>query len=57
VCVTKESKNLEEMTIEDLAGSFISAHTWTKKEKTKQKMLDEVLQAKVTIKEKKFMHL
>jgi hypothetical protein len=51
VCVIRESKNLEELTIEDLAGS-LEAHEQRKKKK-KQESLDEALQAKATIKEEK----
>lgn len=53
VCAIEESKNLEEMTIEDHAGSLEAHEKWKKKKK--QDLLEEALQAKATIKEDKMM--
>jgi len=55
VCTIEESRNLEEMTIDDLTGS-LEAHEQRKKKK-KQKVLDEALQTKMTIKEDKVMYV
>jgi len=55
VCATEESRNLEEMTIDDLTGS-LEAHEQRKKKK-KQEVLDEALQTKMTIKEDKVMNV
>ncbi|XP_068497462.1 uncharacterized protein [Phaseolus vulgaris] len=55
VCAIEESRNLEEMTIDDLLGS-LEAHEQRKKKKKKQEVLDEALQTKMTIKEEKVMY-
>jgi len=55
VYAIKESRNLEEMTVEDLAGS-LEAHEQRKKKK-KQKVLEEALQTKMTIKKDKVMYM
>jgi hypothetical protein len=54
VCAIEESKNLEEMSIDDLAGS-LEAHEQRKKKKQEQP-LDEALQTKATIKDEKVMY-
>jgi len=55
VCAIEESRNLEEMTSNDLAGS-LEAHEQRKK-KNKQEVLEEALQTKMTIKEDKVMYV
>jgi len=54
VCAIEESRNLEEMTINDLKGS-IKAHEHRKKKK-KHEVLEAVLQIKMTIKENKVIY-
>nr|GEZ08408.1 retrovirus-related Pol polyprotein from transposon TNT 1-94 [Tanacetum cinerariifolium] len=54
VCVIEEAKDLEELTIEELAGS-LEAHEQSKNRK-KQESLDEALQTKATIKEEKALY-
>ncbi|XP_078153550.1 uncharacterized protein LOC144548693 [Carex rostrata] len=54
VCAIEESKNLEEMSIDDLA-SYLEAHEQRNKKK-KQELLEKALQAKTTIKEDKAMY-
>ncbi|GKD80093.1 retrovirus-related pol polyprotein from transposon TNT 1-94 [Tanacetum coccineum] len=51
VCAIEESKDLEDLTIEELAGS-LEAHE-QRKNKKKQESLDEALKTKATIKEEK----
>jgi len=51
----KESRNLEEMTINDLEGS-LKAHEQLKQKKKKE-VLKEVLQTNITIKEDKMMYV
>ncbi|KAJ4756551.1 polyprotein [Rhynchospora pubera] len=51
VCAIEESKNLEEMTIDELSSS-LEAHEQRKKKK-KQELLEEALQVKATIQEEK----
>jgi len=55
ICAIEESRNLEEMTIDDLSGS-LEAHEQRKKKK-KQKVLEEALQTKMTNKEDKMMYV
>jgi len=55
VCAIEESRNVEEMNIDDLAGS-LEAHEQRKKKK-KQEVLEEALQTKMTIKEDKVMYM
>jgi len=55
VCAIQESRNLEEMTIDDLVGS-LDAHEQRKKKK-KQEVMEEALQTKMTIKEDKVMYM
>ncbi|GJV97011.1 retrovirus-related pol polyprotein from transposon TNT 1-94 [Tanacetum coccineum] len=57
VCAIEESKDLEDLKIEELAGS-LEAHEQSKNKK-KQESLDEALKTKATIKEEKalFSHL
>ncbi|XP_068465081.1 uncharacterized protein [Phaseolus vulgaris] len=55
VCATEESRNLEEMTIDDLTDS-LEAHEQRKKKK-KQEGLEESLHSKMAIKEDKVMYL
>jgi len=55
VCAIKESRNLEEMFIDDFAGS-LEAHEQRKKKK-KQEVLEEDLQTKMSIKEDKVMYV
>nr|GEW86789.1 hypothetical protein [Tanacetum cinerariifolium] len=54
VCAIEEAKDLEELTIEELAGS-LEAHEQRKNRK-KQESLDEALQTKATIKEEKALY-
>ncbi|GJR92508.1 hypothetical protein Tco_0264682 [Tanacetum coccineum] len=51
VCAIEESKDLEDLTIEELAGS-LEAHE-QRKNKKKQESLDEALKTKATIKDEK----
>ncbi|GKE41959.1 hypothetical protein Tco_1469243, partial [Tanacetum coccineum] len=51
VCVIEESKDLEDLTIEELAGS-LEAHE-QRKNKKKQESFDEALKTKATIKDEK----
>jgi len=53
VCAIEESRNLEEITIDDLRASF-EVHEQRKKKK--QEVLEEVLQTKMTINEDKVMY-
>ncbi|KAJ3692026.1 hypothetical protein LUZ60_012376 [Juncus effusus] len=55
VCAIEESKDLEELTIDDLAGS-LEAHEQRKKKKKKNESLDEALQAKMPIKDEKALY-
>ncbi|GJW57363.1 retrovirus-related pol polyprotein from transposon TNT 1-94 [Tanacetum coccineum] len=54
VYAIEEAKDLEELTIEELAG-LLEAHE-QRKNKKKQESLDEALQMKVTIKEEKALY-
>ncbi|GJS63432.1 retrovirus-related pol polyprotein from transposon TNT 1-94 [Tanacetum coccineum] len=51
VCAIEDSKDLEDLTIEELAGS-LKAHEQRKKKK-KQESIDEALETKATIKDEK----
>ncbi|GKF54531.1 hypothetical protein Tco_0161441, partial [Tanacetum coccineum] len=51
VCAIKESKDLEDLTIEELAGSLEAREQ--RKNKKKQESLDEALKTKATIKDEK----
>jgi hypothetical protein len=51
MCAIKESKNLTEMTMDELSSS-LEAHEQKKKNK-KQEVLEKALQAKTTLKEDK----
>jgi len=53
VCAIEESRNLGEITIDDLGASLEAREHWNKK---KQEVLEEVLQTKMTIKEDKVMY-
>jgi len=53
VCAIEESRNLGEITIDDLGASLEAREHWKKK---KQEVLEEVLQTKMTIKEDKVMY-
>jgi len=53
VCSIEDSRNLEEMIIDDL-GASLEAHEHRKKKK--QEVLEKVLQTKMTIKEDKAMY-
>lgn len=55
VCAIEESKNLEEMTVDSLAGS-LEAHEQRKKIKENEEPLSEALQAKITIDEEKVIY-
>jgi hypothetical protein len=55
VCAIEESKDLDEMTVDELAGS-LEAHEQRKKRK-EMESLEEVLQVKATIKEDKAMYV
>jgi hypothetical protein len=56
VCAIEESKNLEEMTIDDLAGSLEAYEQCKKKKKKKNKSLEEALQAKVSTKDENILY-
>jgi len=53
VCAIKESRNIEEMTIDDLEGS-LKGHEQRKKKK--QEVMKKSLQTKITVKEDKVMY-
>ncbi|PKU74974.1 hypothetical protein MA16_Dca020184 [Dendrobium catenatum] len=53
VCAIEESKDLDILTVEELAGS-VEAHEQRKKKK--EEMLEEVLQSKATIKDDKVLY-
>ena len=52
ICATEKSKNLQEMIVDERAGS-LEAHE--QRRKKKQEVLEEALQTKMTIKEDKTM--
>jgi len=54
VCAIEESRNLKEITIDDLEGSPEAHEQWKKKKK--QEVLEEALQTKMTIEEDKVMY-
>jgi RNase H-fold protein (predicted Holliday junction resolvase) len=53
VCAIKESKNLTEMTVDEVSSSLEAHEQRKKKKKKKQEVLEEILQAKATLKEDK----
>jgi gag-polypeptide of LTR copia-type len=53
VCAIEESKNLEEMTVDDLAGSL---ETHEQRKKKKNESFEEALQTKASIKDENVLY-